>query len=487
MKKFFLFLLVCTISLFLGKMLAQPVAGFTVNTTEACAPATIICTNTTTNCTGTITHYWSIIGSPDVSSNEDATFYFASGGNYTIILQETCAEGTDTYEIDITVFDSPTANFDNTVMTGCIPYTANFTDLSVAGDGNITDWTWYFNDGFTSTDQSPEHIYNSGGIYNISLLIEDENGCTSEKTVNNLVRIANDPVVSFLADMPTMCIAPHTVNFTSTVTTSFGLNATYAWNFGDGSPLSDLPNPSHQYSSGVFDVTLTVTDEYGCQTTIVMDDYIRVTTTVPEYSVLEGDVVCRGAQTHFVNETGYACFWDFGDGGTSTQNTPVHVYNTTGVVTVTFIVDYPSGPCLAQTTFDLTVETVTASFTTSPTNLFSCTTPFTVNFTNTSSSNATDFFYVFQDGGSSTDEDPLHTYNESGIFQPTLTVTSEAGCMHTFLGPVINIATPSASFIGDTIEGCSPLTVDFTYNGGSTIDTYSWNFGNGQTNPDGTA
>jgi PKD repeat protein len=84
----------------------------------------------------------------------------------------------------------------------------------------------------------------------------------------------------------------------------------------------------------------------------------------------------------------------------------VHVYNTTGVVTVTFTVD-PGGPCEAQTTFDLTVETVTASFTTNPTNLFSCTAPFNVNFTNTSSPNATDFFYVFQDGGSSTERRPI--------------------------------------------------------------------------------
>ncbi len=448
--------MVCTISLFFGKMLAQPVADFTVNTTQACAPATIICTNATTNCTGTVSYSWTITGNPQSSTLQNPVFNFSTGGNFTIILQVTCAEGTDTHEIDITIFNSPTADFDNTVMTGCIPYTANFNDLSTPGDGDITIWTWYFNVGFTSSDQSPAHVYNTGGVYNVSHLIRDENNCTAEKTINNLVRIANNPVVSFVADNPTMCVAPHTVNFTSTVTTSFGLNATYVWDFGDGSPLSNLPNPSHQYASGVFDVTLTVTDEYGCQTTIVREDYIRITTTVPAYSVLEGTTVCRGAQTHFVNETGYTCLWNFGDGGTSTQNTPVHVYNTTGVVTVTFTVD-PGGPCEAQTTFNLTVETVTASFTTSPTNLFSCTAPFTVNFTNTSSPNATGFFYVFQDGGSSTQEDPSHIYNTSGIFQPTLTVTSEAGCMHTFLGPVINIATPSAAFVGDTIEGCSPL------------------------------
>lgn len=483
--------MVCTMSLFLGKILAQPVAGFTVDTTQACAPATIICTNTTTNCSGTVSYNWSITGDPQSSTLQNPVFNFSNGGDYTIILQVTCVEGTDTYtdthEVDIIIWDSPRARFDNTLMTGCVPFEASFTDLTVPGDGTDLTYTWYFNDGFTSTDQNPTHTYNAGGSYNVSLIVEDENGCTSDTTALNVVRIATNPDVNFYADNPTMCIPPHTVNFTSTVTTSFGLNATYVWDFGDGATSTEQ-NPSHQYNAGVFDVTLTVTDEYGCDSTFTIEEYIRVTNTVAEYSVQPGSTVCRGGQTTFVNETGYSCLWNFGDGGISTQNTPVHVYGNAGDVTVTFTVD-PGGLCEADTSFVLTVETVSASFTTNPANLFSCTAPFTVNFTNTSSSNATTFYYSFDGTGTHTslEENPSYTYNAAGTFTPTLTVTTDAGCMHAFIGPIVNIATPSASFIGDTIEGCAPRIVNFTYTGGSTIETYNWSFGNGQTNPDGAA
>lgn len=302
----------------IDKVFAQPIAGFEVNHTEACAPVSIKCTNITTGCTGGITHSWTITGSPDVSANQNPTFYFTTGGTYTIILQETCAEGTSEFQIEITVFDSPTASFSDIEMHGCVPYTANFTDLSTPSlDGAIINWTWVFSDGYTSSDQNPAHNYSSGGSYNVSLLVEDVNGCISQETHNNLVRLATDPVVSFVADNPTMCVAPHTVSFTSTVSTAFGLNAYYSWDFGDGSPISTLPNPSHQYSAGVFDVVLTVIDEYGCETVVTKNGYVRIAPTVPEYSVLEGDVVCKGVPVHFVNETGYSCKWNFGDGGTS--------------------------------------------------------------------------------------------------------------------------------------------------------------------------
>ena len=126
-------------------------------------------------------------------------------------------------------------------------------------------------------------------------------------------------------------------------------------------------------------MSLTVTDEYGCENTFSKPEYVRIEPAVPQYSVLEGDTVCKGMQTHFLNETGYSCRWDFGDGGTSMQNTPIHIYQQTGNVNVTFTVD-PGGQCEASTEFTLFVETITASFTTNPTNLYSCSIPFEVEF-----------------------------------------------------------------------------------------------------------
>lgn len=471
-------------------MCSQPVVSFTASETEACAPVNITFTNTTTGCVGSATYYWQA-GTGDISINENPVFNYPSGGLYTVTLTVTC----DTYEVsetmDITIYDSPVAAFDETPMTGCIPFNTNFTDLSTEGDAPIDTWQWYFGDGTTGGTQNPEHIYNSTGTFNVSLIVTDENECTNQVTHNAIVSVADEPSVSFYADNPNWCTAPHTVNFFSTITTTFGSSSTIVWDFGDGSPAGSGANPTHTYNTtGVFDVSVTVTDDvYGCETVLTNEDYISITVADPEYSVLEGDVVCKSTEVHFVNETSYTCMWEFGDGGTSYQNTPVHTYNTGGNMSVVFTVD-PGGPCEASTVFNLFVEEVTASFTTNPTDLFSCTTPFTVDFTNTSSANATDFVYFFQDGGSADIPNPSHSYNSPGVYQPTLTVTTDNNCMHTFIGPLITINSPDPSFIGDTIEGCEPLTIDFSYNGTTpigSITNWSWDFGNGQTNPSGSS
>ena len=63
--------------------------------------------------------------------------------------------------------------------------------------------------------------------------------------------------------LPTMNTAPLTVSFTNT---SSGDGLSYAWNFGDGE-TSLVANPSHTFSQGVWNVTLTVTNENGTDTT----------------------------------------------------------------------------------------------------------------------------------------------------------------------------------------------------------------------------
>ncbi len=76
------------------------------------------------------------------------------------------------------------------------------------------------------------------------------------------------PIAGFSAD--TFCgPAPLTVNFTNL---SVAMQpATYSWDFGDGSPLETVENPSHIFTSdGLFDVTLTVTDTNSLSDSFVM-------------------------------------------------------------------------------------------------------------------------------------------------------------------------------------------------------------------------
>ena len=122
----------------------------------------------------------------------------------------------------------------------------------------------------SSNQASPTHTYQSSGVYTVSLEVTDANGCVDTKTSAQMVTLSKAPTVSFTAHDAQWCVAPHDVSFTSNISTTGGLggHCTTNWNFGDGSS-STQENPSHTYTrTGEFDVTLTVSDEYGCSTTV---------------------------------------------------------------------------------------------------------------------------------------------------------------------------------------------------------------------------
>jgi PKD repeat protein len=119
--------------------------------------------------------------------------------------------------------------------------------------------------------------------------------------------------------------------------------------------------------------------------------------------------------------------WTFGDGGTSTVQNPSHQYTSTGTFTVSLTVTGPGGsdgetknnyitvnPCIAPT----------ANFVGSPTSGYA---PLTVNFTDQSSGSPTSWSWNFGDGGTSTAQNPSHTYTSAGTFTVSLTVTNSCG------------------------------------------------------------
>ena len=69
----------------------------------------------------------------------------------------------------------PQASFD-TEIEGL---TAMFTDASTDANNDITQWSWNFGDGATSSDQNPTHVYAGSGSYNVELTVTDSEGNTS--------------------------------------------------------------------------------------------------------------------------------------------------------------------------------------------------------------------------------------------------------------------------------------------------------------------
>jgi hypothetical protein len=163
---------------------------------------------------------------------------------------------------------------------------------------------------------------------------------------------------------PSSGVVPLSVQFTDTST---GGPDAWAWDFGDGSPISTQQHPVHTYTApGSYTVTLTITiatDTYS----IVRSNYIDVTP-----PLLEADFNARpmlGLPPLVVQFTDHSVgdiqtySWQFGDGETSTLPEPVHTYDDLGHYTVTLtVVDAYGSDTLTRSQYVHVVETIYRAF-----------------------------------------------------------------------------------------------------------------------------
>lgn len=196
---------------------------------------------------------------------------------------------------------------------------------------NAETYLWDFGDGTTSTLFEPVHTYEEPDTYTVSLTASNS---TFSQTVSQLVSLGEvgPPEAAFSFEVSAEP-GSLTVAFenTSSGATSF------EWDFGDGR-TSKEENPSHTYSrSDTYLVTLTVTNADGSDTasafvTVPAETGLVVANFDFEVSPEPGSltVIFTDASTNANRWT-----WDFGDGRTSTEENPIHTYNSADTYVVT--------------------------------------------------------------------------------------------------------------------------------------------------------
>ncbi len=285
-----------------------------------------------------------------------------------------------TYQVCLTLWDSSSMNCQSTycayvVITNSTnpPCNVSFTwSPDSAPQGMVhfygqssslpAGWFWTFGDGNTSTLQNPNHVYANPGTYWACLEIKTQNGdsCTYCDTVY------------VGPNLPNNCIAGWT-NLTSGMTSNFTNTSTggtpstgYYWDFGDGSNGTGL-NVTHTYSfSGTYTVCLTMYDQMSnCYDTYC--DTVNIITGPPPpcaanfYAYPDSNMMSGTFQ--FVDMSGgspVSWFWDFGDGGTSTQQNPVHTYTAQGTYWVCLSITTANGDtCTSCDTVQYKLTTTT--------------------------------------------------------------------------------------------------------------------------------
>ena len=459
----------------------------TADSFSGCSPQNLRFGCNLTGASGNVSYSWTS-GNGDVSHLATPTFSYLEGGTYTVSVTVTSNGATASASHEVVIFQSPEARFDETVRTGCTPFDVTMSDQSTIGDAPITSWLWYWGDGTTSTEQNASHTYLNSGLLTVSLRVTDSNGCIGEHYAQ-IVNVSSTPSVSIETEVDQWCQPPLEVPFHSHVTTAPNVSPAYtlSWNFGDGQ-TGVGENLGHVYNSyGHFDVSVTATDSYGCSASATYPDMISIAALEPRYNA--PSVVCKNSSNTFrsLMPPRTNCQWNFGDGSPISRDaTAYHAYTTAGTYTVTFTVD-PGGPCEQSTSFQVTVEEVQASFVVDST--FSCDYPFVVHFTNTSTGDGISYRYDIDVDPPyntyMTVENPEVTYYQNGVYHPTLTAYTSAGCYDTFEGPTIIVNHPEANLESNSCGDCIPKSIEFNhyvvYTPNSEIVDYYWDFGDGTT------
>jgi len=367
----------------------------------------------------------------------------------------------------------PVAAFSVEPAVGTVPLTVQFTDQST---NNPVVWVWVFGDGSVSSgqnNQNPVHTYNEPGVYTVKLWVQNDGGYDDEE-IPGAVTVVTTPVASFYGE-PTEGTAPLLVQFTDT---SDGNPKKWLWQFGDGS-YSFQQNPYHLYKNpGIYTVKLTVTNSAGSDT-VTMTDYIVVTSLpVADFSAnrTSGVVPMAVQFTDKTTGTPTSWAWSFGDGSTSTDQNPVHVYTVKGTYSVQLTATNNEGVSTKTKPGYIRVgQGLAADFEYEPSNPDNIA-PLTVAFTDLSTGNPLRWTWRFGDGYVSTDRNPIHTFQNPGSYDVTLTVTGMEGSVSATKTIEVVPVPLSADFTAEPTTGSAPLTVEFTDTSAGEPTSWTWTF-----------
>jgi gliding motility-associated-like protein len=413
---------------------------------------------------------------------ETGTIYDAPG-TFTVTLIAYSATGSDTARKTITVDPSPVVDFSFDKSVGCFPMPVKFTDNTSFPSGTITSWRWDFGDGNISTEQNPTHIYRFDNVvpFSVTLTVTSSNGCAAvSETKSDIITVNPGVRVGFYNSFASSCKPPSNIDFFNT-STGPGVMS-YSWRFGDGSPLSNIENPSHVYNAvGMYNATLIASSSDGCTDSVT--NLVDIPNVNISSAINAPDTACANAPVIFTNIStppADSSGWKFGDGTEDTGPSVTKIYRTPGTYNVTLTNLF--GSCLDSVVKRIVIlDTPRVNFISADT--ANCRAPYAVRFTD-QSVGAVSWRWDFGDGNSSTSQNPSNTYNNLGKYPVTLTITNRNGCVsRARKTDFIKIVTPSMTFLNLPDSGCAPVTVtpQVKFDVVDGVTSYFWNFGDGFT------
>ena len=441
---------------------SAPTAAFTATPTSGSVPLTVKFTDMSAN--NPASWSWDF-GDGSTSTDQNPSHTYQNTGRYTVKLTVTndLGSNTKTKSDYIMVNGSlPVADFSANTTTGAAPLTVSFTDKST---GKPTSWSWDFGDGSTSTEQNPTHIYQNAGKYTVKLTASNDQGSDTKTktdyiTVNpnnggggtqgtftdprdgktyKIVKIGTQTwMAENLTYLPSVS-PPSNESGTDPYYYVYGYNGTsvseakatdnyttygvlYNW------PAAKAACPSGWHLPSDVEWNTLINFLGGAD---VAGGKMKETGTTHWYSpntgatnesgfnALPGGYRNGSGSFIYLGSTGYwwssseyfdTDAWSQGLYSNSHQANRFNYYKTGGF----------SVRCVRNSTTSAPIATFSANTTTGAA-------PLTVSFTDNSTEYPISWEWDFGDGGTSTEQNPTHTYQKAGKYTVKLTVSNDQG------------------------------------------------------------
>ncbi|MEO9005476.1 MAG: PKD domain-containing protein [Ginsengibacter sp.] len=456
----------------------RPTAAFTTTSIASCkAPLVVNFKNVSS---GESTYAWDF-GDSATSNIENPYHTYLAEGNYTVKLVVTNAEGCTSgiSKADYIKIKKPIVSLNSLPQKGCAPLTHRFT-ASINSVDTIVKYKWDFGDGNFSNDISPTHIYTIPGRYTVSLTFISSSGCIDSVKKENGILVGSKPQPNFSV-IPLNACADKNINFSDE---TLGNPDEWLWSFGDGSS-SSAQNPVHQYNdTGYFTIRLIATNN-GCSDTIIVPEKVHISPPVAGFNYTQ---TCDKPGIIIFKDNSIGAdlrIWDFGDGSTSTEVSPVHEYIKSGIYKVKLTVTNQTTGCSKTKTSEMRVIREVADFVLSS--------PVTcrnspVNFTasNSTAANISLYTWKFGDGSSisNSSKSVSHQYSKASAFDITLIIKDINGCPDTIIKPLaVKVDGPTAVFNSSVPGICLNSIANFidssVSDGEHPIQQWQWNWGDG--------
>jgi len=404
------------------------------------------------NAAANATYTWTASNGATISGTGQGpiTFNWAAGGAQDVTLvvtQNGCSSNPNTQPVNVIAPVIPDAGPDQTVCSGA--------QINVGAQNQpAANYTWLTPNGLTnpaSEYSSASWVNNGNGTITINLSLEAETqGCTA--TDEAIITVVPNPTASINGPI-TQCFSENSVNFVAGG--NYMPQATFAWTFANSATAtSTQQNPTgiQFLGAGTHDVSLVVT-QMGCssapaQTTVTLNPGPS-----PAFSYLPG-IGCIPLEVTFNNQTvpggaGVTYVWNFGNGATSDQTSPVYTYTEAGIYSVSLTATDAFGCSATNTQANIirVYDEPVAGFAVSPQTMY-IDEPVT-NVYDGALGGIVAWNYTVSNGANFNVPDFTINFADTGTYEITQVVTSEYGCTATMVLevqvlPVSDIFIPNA-------------------------------------------